>query len=147
MGYKTEGEDFHTHFQCLDFVKHLKGRTELPKAVLDGGSYIIECAAGLDVPSLPKIIDIEQNLRDMDDMEVDVAVLSHGIPFGPDVLGGQEADDWAARIDDVRRGNNRNDVIAPQGNRPIDRPVRSHRIDRSRTNQKLGWQLYHASPA
>jgi len=26
--------------------------------------------------------------------------LSHGIPFGPDVLDGQEADDWAKRIND-----------------------------------------------
>jgi hypothetical protein len=35
---------------------------------------------------------MEQKLRDMDDMAIDVAVLSHGIPFGPDVLGDQEAD-------------------------------------------------------
>ena len=92
--------DFHTHFQCLDFVKHLRGRSKLPRSVLEGGSYTIQCAAGLDVPCLPKSIDMEQKIRDMDDMAIDVAVLSHGIPFGPDVLGDQEADDWAARIND-----------------------------------------------
>jgi aminocarboxymuconate-semialdehyde decarboxylase len=92
--------DFHTHFQCLDFVKHLQGRSLLPKSFLDGGTYIIQCAAGLDVPSLPKIIDMEEKLRDMEAIKIDVAVLSHGIPFGPDLLGGQEADEWAMRIND-----------------------------------------------
>jgi len=92
--------DIHTHFQCLDFVRHLQGRSRLPKSVLDGGTYIIQCAAGLNVPSLPKIVDMEEKLRDMEDMRIDLAILSHGIPFGPDVLSGQEADDWAARIND-----------------------------------------------
>ena len=92
--------DVHTHFQCLDFVKHLQGRSSLPKSVLDGGTYIIECAPGLKIPTLPKIIDMEKKLRDMEDMKIDVAVLSHGIPFGPDVLSRQEADEWAMRIND-----------------------------------------------
>jgi hypothetical protein len=43
---------------------------------------------------------MEEKLRDMEEMKIDVAVLSHGIPFGPDVLDGQEADDWAKRIND-----------------------------------------------
>ena len=92
--------DFHTHFQCLDFVKHLQGRKALPRSFLDGGNYIIQCAAGLDVPSLPKMIDMEEKLRDMEAMKTDLAVLSHGIPFGPDVLGCEEADEWATRIND-----------------------------------------------
>ena len=92
--------DIHTHFQCLDFVKRLMGRTAMPRTLLEGGTYVIQCAAGLNIPSLPKIIDMEVKLRDMDDVKIDVAVLSHGIPFGPDVLGGDEADDWAARIND-----------------------------------------------
>jgi predicted TIM-barrel fold metal-dependent hydrolase len=92
--------DIHTHFQCLDFVKHLQGRSTLPKSVLDGGTYIIQCAPGLNVPALPKIIDMEKKLRDMEDMKIDVAVLSHGIPFGPGVLNGPEADEWAERIND-----------------------------------------------
>jgi predicted TIM-barrel fold metal-dependent hydrolase len=96
--------DVHTHFQCLDFVKHLQGRGTLPKSVLDGGTYIIQCAPGLNVPALPKIIDMEKKLRDMEDMKIDVAVLSHGIPFGPDVLSSQEADEWATRINDDLAG-------------------------------------------
>jgi len=92
--------DVHTHFQCLDFVKHLQGRSTLPKSVLDGGTYIIQCAPGLSVPAPPKIIDMEKKLGDMEDMKIDVAVLSHGIPFGPDVLSSQEADEWATRIND-----------------------------------------------
>jgi predicted TIM-barrel fold metal-dependent hydrolase len=46
------------------------------------------------------MIDIEKKLRDMEDLKIDVAVLSHGVPFGPDVLTGQEAEDWAKRIND-----------------------------------------------
>jgi aminocarboxymuconate-semialdehyde decarboxylase len=92
--------DVHTHFQCLDFVKHLHGRSALPKSILDGGTYIIQCAPGFNVPALPKMIDMETKLRDMEDMKIDVAVLSHGMPFGPGVLSGQEADDWAMRIND-----------------------------------------------
>jgi predicted TIM-barrel fold metal-dependent hydrolase len=92
--------DVHTHFQCLDFVKHLQGRSTLPKSFLDGGNYIIQCAAGLAVPSLPEAVDMEEKLRDMEEAKIDAAILSHGIPFGPDVLGNREADDWAKRIND-----------------------------------------------
>ena len=96
--------DVHTHFQCLDFIKHLEGRHNLPKGVLDGGTYVVQCAVGLNVPALPKMIDIEKKLRDMEDMKIDVAVLSHGFPFGADVLGGREADYWAQRINDHLAG-------------------------------------------
>ena len=92
--------DVHTHFQCLDFIKHLHGPGNLPRSLLDGGTYIVQCAAGLNIPAFPKMIDIEKKLRDMEDMKIDVAVLSHGVPFGPDVLAGQEAEDWAKRIND-----------------------------------------------
>lgn len=96
--------DIHTHFQCLDFVKHLQGRSTMPKSLLDGGNYIIQCAAGLNVPALAKSVDMEEKLRDMDEMKIDVAVLSHGIPFGPDVLDTKEADEWAKRINDNLAG-------------------------------------------
>lgn len=96
--------DVHTHFQCLEFVKHLHGRSMMPKSLLDGGNYIIQCAAGLSVPALPRAVDMEEKLRDMEEMKIDAAVLSHGIPFGPDVLGGREADDWAKRINDDLAG-------------------------------------------
>jgi hypothetical protein len=51
--------DIHTHFQCLDFVKHLLGRQAFPRSVLDGGTYAVECTAGFRVPALPKIIDMD----------------------------------------------------------------------------------------
>ena len=92
--------DVHTHFQSLAFIKHLLGRSGLPSSVRDGGTYVIQCASGLSVPALPKIIDMEKKLRDMEDMKIDVAALSHGVPFGPDLLGGREADEWAMRIND-----------------------------------------------
>ena len=56
--------DIHTHFQCLDFVKHLLGRRAFPWSVLDGGTYAVECAAGFRVPALPKIIDMDGSAWD-----------------------------------------------------------------------------------
>jgi predicted TIM-barrel fold metal-dependent hydrolase len=92
--------DFHTHFQCLDFVKHLHSRSALPRSVRDGGTYIVQCGAGLNVPSMPKMIDMDEKLRDMERMQIDCATLSHGLPFGSEVLGSREADEWASRIND-----------------------------------------------
>jgi predicted TIM-barrel fold metal-dependent hydrolase len=92
--------DTHTHFQSLAYIKHLHDRSALPSAVLDGGNYVIQCGAGVNVPALPKMLDMGEKLRDMDASGIDVAVLSHGVPLGPDALGGAEADDWAARIND-----------------------------------------------
>ena len=65
-----------------------------------GGTYAVECAAGFRVPALPKIIDMDTKLRDLEAMDIAISVLSHGLPLGPDVLGGEEADDWAMRIND-----------------------------------------------
>ncbi len=95
--------DIHTHFLCLDFVKHLLGRSALPKTVLEGGTYVVECGPGLRLPTVPKIVEMDVKLRDMEEMQVEISVLSHGIP-GPDVLGGREADEWAMRINDHLAG-------------------------------------------
>jgi predicted TIM-barrel fold metal-dependent hydrolase len=95
--------DVHTHFLFLDYVKHLQGRSAVPKTVLEGGVYVMECAPGLRLPALPKIVDMDQKLKDADEMEIELDVLSPGIP-GPDVLGGDEADDWAARTNDYLAG-------------------------------------------
>src|SRR5262249_37478087 len=92
--------DIHTHFHCLDYVKRLYGRSALPRTVLDGGTYVVQCAPAVAIPSLPIFRDMEEKLRDMDRLGVDVSVLSHGLPLGPDVLGGYEADEWARRIND-----------------------------------------------
>jgi predicted TIM-barrel fold metal-dependent hydrolase len=92
--------DVHTHFQSLDFIKHLHGRSGLPRTVLDGGTYLVQCTAELQVPALSSMVDMDEKLRDLDTLQVDLSVLSHGLPLGPDVLGGEEADEWAMRIND-----------------------------------------------
>jgi predicted TIM-barrel fold metal-dependent hydrolase len=92
--------DVHTHFQSLDYIKHLQGRRALPRTVLDGGTYLVQCAAGLRVPSLPTMMDMDEKLRDLDALQIDLSILSHGLPLGPDALGGEEADEWAMRIND-----------------------------------------------
>jgi predicted TIM-barrel fold metal-dependent hydrolase len=92
--------DIHSHFQSLAYVKHLHERSALPRAVLEDGTYVVQCGAGVDVPALPRMLDMDEKLGDMDASGIDVAVLSHGLPLGPDALGGAEADDWAARIND-----------------------------------------------
>jgi predicted TIM-barrel fold metal-dependent hydrolase len=92
--------DIHSHFQSLDYVKHLQGRGSLPMTVLEEGQYFIECGGGLSVPAVPSMLDMDQKLADMDAAGVDIAVLSHGIPLGPDALGGAEADQWASHIND-----------------------------------------------
>jgi predicted TIM-barrel fold metal-dependent hydrolase len=91
--------DVHTHFVCLDFIKHLRGRSAMPRSVLQGGVYVVQCAAGLQPPIVPNILDMEVKLRDVDTLGIDVSVLSPAVP-GPEVLEGDEADDWAARIND-----------------------------------------------
>ena len=75
--------DVHSHFQSVEFVKHLVGRTGLPRAIQERGTYIVECGAGLRIPSLPELLDVEAKLEAMDLLGVDVSVLSHGLPLGP----------------------------------------------------------------
>ncbi len=77
--------DIHPHFLCLDFVKHLQGRSDLPTTVRDGGGYVVQCVTGMNVPVIPKIIDMEQKLREADEMGTDVSVLTHALP--PDMVG------------------------------------------------------------
>jgi len=91
--------DVHSHFQSVEFVRHLLGTTRLPCAIEERGTYIVDCGSGLRVPSLPELVDVERKLDAMDRLGIDVSVLSHGLPLGPDVLGSQ-ADEWAMRIND-----------------------------------------------
>jgi hypothetical protein len=46
--------DVHSHFMSLDFVKRLQGRSALPTTVLDGGTYIVQCMAGFNLPMVPR---------------------------------------------------------------------------------------------
>jgi len=95
--------DVHTHLLYPEFMKHLLGRGSVPRAVLEGGAYFVDCSPGFRLFSPPQHADVEEKLRDMEGMGVDLSVLSHGIP-GPELLGGAEADDWAARINDYLAG-------------------------------------------
>jgi len=95
--------DVHTHLGCPDFAQHLQGRSSPPNGVLEGGTYVFNCVPNYRQPAPPQWLNIEEKLREADQMGVDLSVLSHGIP-GPEMLGGQEADDWASRINDYLAG-------------------------------------------
>jgi aminocarboxymuconate-semialdehyde decarboxylase len=81
------------------FLEHLQGRDVLPRAVRDADGFITHCAPQLSLPYRAPILDIEAKLADMDAAGIDLTVLSPGLP-GPEVLGGAQADRWAARIND-----------------------------------------------
>src|SRR5215472_14001396 len=91
--------DIHSHLISVAFLEHLQGRDALPTAVRDADGFITHCAPGLSLPYRAPILAVEAKLVDMDEAGIDLAVLSHGLP-GPHVLGGAQADGWAARIND-----------------------------------------------
>ncbi|MCL0044504.1 amidohydrolase family protein [Dehalococcoidia bacterium] len=91
--------DVHTHLVHFEFLKYLHGRSSMPNAILEGGSYVINCTPWYQQTPPRQVCDVEVKLRDMEDMETDISVLSHGIP-GPELLGGADADYWASRIND-----------------------------------------------
>jgi predicted TIM-barrel fold metal-dependent hydrolase len=91
--------DIHSHLMSAAFLEHLQGRHALPTAARDGTGYIAHCAPGLSLPYRAPILSVEAKLAEMDAARIDLAVLSHGLP-GPHVLGGAQADHWAARIND-----------------------------------------------
>lgn len=91
--------DIHSHLISVTFLEHLQGRDTLPTAVPEADGYVTHCAPGLSLRYGPPILSVEAKLADMDAAGIDLAVLSHGLP-GPHVLGGAQADRWAARIND-----------------------------------------------
>ena len=91
--------DVHSHLMSVAFLEHLRGRDAMPTAVRDGTGYIAHCAPGVSLPYRAPILNVEAKLADMDMAGIDLAVLSHGLP-GPHMLGGAQADHWAARIND-----------------------------------------------
>ena len=91
--------DVHSHLVYPEFIKHLQGRSSHPFAVVEGGTYFIDCSASFRQTLPPRAMGVEEKLQDMEVMGVDVSVLSHGIP-GPELLGGEDADYWASRIND-----------------------------------------------
>jgi predicted TIM-barrel fold metal-dependent hydrolase len=91
--------DVHSHLIFLDYLKYLAGRQTLPRGVLEGGTYFVSCAGGYQHASPLLHADVDAKLRSMEKLGIGMAVLSHGMP-GPELLGGDEADSWAARIND-----------------------------------------------
>ena len=63
----------------------------------------MSCTGGYQHASPLAHADVDQKLRDMENLGIGVSVLSHGMP-GPELLGGPEADDWASRINDHLAG-------------------------------------------
>ena len=95
--------DVHSHFLHLDFIKHLAGRSSLPRSVEEAGEWFVDCTPAYRVPAGPRITDMPTKLEELEVMDVDMSVLSHGIP-GPEVLPRDEADYWASRINDHLAG-------------------------------------------
>lgn len=91
--------DVHSHLIFLDYLKHLAGRRALPQGVLEGGTYFVSCLGGYQHASPLLHADVDAKLRCMEDLGIGMSVLSHGMP-GPELLGGEEADAWACRMND-----------------------------------------------
>jgi len=91
--------DVHSHLVYLPYLEYLAGRSSLPQGVLRGGTYFVSCTGGYLHASPLVHADVDQKLKDMEDLGISMSVLSHGMP-GPELLGGSEADDWASRIND-----------------------------------------------
>ena len=91
--------DVHSHLVYLPYLEYLSGRSSLPQGVFRGGTYFVSCSGGYQHASLLSHADVDQKLRDMEDLGIAVSVLSHGMP-GPELLGSPEADAWASRIND-----------------------------------------------
>jgi aminocarboxymuconate-semialdehyde decarboxylase len=91
--------DIHSHLMSAAFLEYLEGRGTLPAAVRDADGYITHCAPQFSLHYRPPILNVDAKLADMDAAGIDLAVLSPALP-GPAVLGGTQADRWAARIND-----------------------------------------------
>jgi predicted TIM-barrel fold metal-dependent hydrolase len=91
--------DIHSHLMSVAFAEHLKGRDTLPATVRDADGYIMRCTPQFSMYYRPPILSVEAKLADMDAAGIDLTVLSPAPP-GPHVLGGAQADSWAARIND-----------------------------------------------
>src|SRR5581483_8348731 len=72
--------DVHTHYLPPALVRALERRTELPRMTEGPGGRQIEYGQGNIHPYLPNMGDIELRLREMDEQDIDLAVLSINIP-------------------------------------------------------------------
>ena len=86
--------DIQAHFFPEKIIEKLEKRSAPPNAVRKDGRTLVFASQHTGFPIPPPLNDLEEKLRAMEEAGVDVQVLSHNVP-GPELAGGQEADDLA----------------------------------------------------
>ena len=92
--------DVHTHFLSEHMARTLEKRSHFPFSRLTDGTYHFHCCQGMTLPMTPPSHDMRVKLGHMDELGIDVGVLSLGMP-GPEMLGGAEADETARIMNDL----------------------------------------------
>ncbi len=86
--------DIQCHYYPNELIKKLLERDKPPRAVKKNGQTILMASNHTTLPALPHFSDLDDKLRAMDESGVDVQLLSLNVP-GPELAGGDEADDLA----------------------------------------------------
>ena len=81
-------------------ARTLEKRSQFPYTRFVDGTHQFHCCNGLTVPMLPPSHDMRVKLGHMDELGVDVGVLSLAVP-GPEMLEGAEADGTAQTMNDL----------------------------------------------
>jgi aminocarboxymuconate-semialdehyde decarboxylase len=92
--------DVHTHFMPEKMAQMLEKRSRFPYTKFVDGTYHLHCCQGLTFPMVSSFYDMQKKLADMDEVGIDVAILSLAIP-GPELLGGSQADEMAQLVNDL----------------------------------------------
>lgn len=92
--------DVHSHFLSPAMARALEKRSAFPYTRLVDGTYHYHCCNGLTIPMAPPHHDVAVKLAHMDEVGIDVSVLSLAVP-GPELLGGVEADEAARLANDL----------------------------------------------
>ncbi|MBF6569879.1 MAG: amidohydrolase [Candidatus Binataceae bacterium] len=82
------------------FARMLEKRSRYPYARLIDGNWRFACCEGLTLPMTPPMFDMDRKLADLDNLGIDVAVLSLGAP-GPELIGGKRGDQIAREHNDL----------------------------------------------
>jgi len=92
--------DVHTHFLSERMAQTLEKRSDFPYARFSDGTYHFHCCRGMTLPLMPPVYDMQIKLAHMDELGVDVGVLSLAVP-GPEMLEGVQADETARIMNDL----------------------------------------------